>query len=230
MGKYDTYTVALLLMDSKDGGTAFRDEAGKTWAAGGDAQHDTAQKKYGTASCLFDGTGEYLLTANSADWDFGPGDWTIEAWIYSAANQADYAGIISLNSSANTGLQINFWDSAHQNKVQIWSKVTGTWANNLYSSSAIANTTWTHLALERFGNTVTLYFGGVSVGTYDCTGKTYTSSGTGVVLGRAQTDGGPYFNGQMDEVRISKGIARYQGAFTPPERSLRLGGLFTFHG
>lgn len=230
MGKYDSYTKVLLLMDAADGTTTFRDEIGKVWTANGNAQHDTAQRKYGTASALFDGTGDYLSTPNSADFDFGTGDFTIETWIRRNGAQAAFAGIISASHSIGTGWCLTFRDAPNNNYLTFWSD-SGYWGEKLIGST-LSDTTWTHIAVERYGNTATLYMGGSSAATWNVTGVSINSSGTGIVVATQHTDNTAYmFNGNLDELRISKGIARYQGAFTPPTRSLRAaGGLFGFHG
>ena len=53
----DPYTVLLMHMDGSDNGTTFTDECGKTVTAHGDVCTKTAEKKFGTASAYFDGTG-----------------------------------------------------------------------------------------------------------------------------------------------------------------------------
>jgi hypothetical protein len=46
----------------------------------GNAQIDTAQSKFGGASGLFDGTGDYLTVTHATDFDFA-GDFTIDMWM-----------------------------------------------------------------------------------------------------------------------------------------------------
>lgn len=48
----DGYTVVLLHMNGTDASTTFTDESGKTWTAGGNAQIDTAQSKFGQVQGL----------------------------------------------------------------------------------------------------------------------------------------------------------------------------------
>jgi len=81
----DEFTVALLHMNGTDAATAFTDETGKTWTAQGNAQIDTGQSKFGGASGLFDGTGDYIDTPDSTDWQLDGGAdanlWTIDFWV-----------------------------------------------------------------------------------------------------------------------------------------------------
>ena len=82
MSGWDNYTKLLLHFDGTDGSTTFVDSSpsGKTVTAVGNAQIDTAQYKFGGASGLFDGNGDYLSVPDSDDWYFGTGDFTIDAW------------------------------------------------------------------------------------------------------------------------------------------------------
>ena len=71
---FDSYTKLLLHCDGTDASTIFTDEIGHTIVANGDAQIDTVQKVFGTASGLFSGTDDFISSADSADWDFGSGN------------------------------------------------------------------------------------------------------------------------------------------------------------
>ena len=194
--------------------------AAKTVTAHGNAQIDTAQSEFGGASGLFDGTGDYLSTPDSADFNFGTGSWTVDVWIQRNGNQVDFAGTTgaAVYSSA-TGWAITFGPagSGYQNKPRLMSNASGAWALDIQSSTALSDLTWTHLAIVRNGNTATMYLDGVSVGNKDVTGYTYNSVGTGIVVGRQYTDADNcYVNGWLDEFRISKGVARWTSNFTPP--------------
>lgn len=216
----DGYTKLLLHCNGPDEFTIFRDEVGKTVTRNGGVQIDTAQYKFGGASGLFDGAGDYLSLADSDDWDFGTGNFTVETWLRRNGNQADYAGVISAGGPAGgpIGWAVGFGYAAGgtTNKVIFYSNTTGSWAANITASAAISDTTWTHVAVVRNGTGLVLYYDGVSKGTYDCTGKTFNSSNSGVTVGRLYTGiDNYYFKGHLDEIRISKGIARWTAAFTP---------------
>ena len=63
-GVDDTYTKSLLHFNGSDGSTTITDESGKTWTAYDNAQIDTAQSKFGGASMLLDGVGDYIKTTD----------------------------------------------------------------------------------------------------------------------------------------------------------------------
>jgi len=74
---YDSYTKLMLHMEGS--GNSFTDSAAsKTVTANGDVTQTTAQFKWGSSSTVFDGSGDYLSLADSDDWNFGSGDFTID--------------------------------------------------------------------------------------------------------------------------------------------------------
>jgi hypothetical protein len=83
----DSYTIALLHMDGSNTSTTFTDESGKTWGATGNAQISTAQSEFGGSSAIFDGTGDYINTTNSSDFNFASGDFTIDFWFRSSSTK-----------------------------------------------------------------------------------------------------------------------------------------------
>ena len=90
-------------------------------------------------------------------------------------------------------------------------------ANSITSSSSFSANTWHHIALVRNSNLFTLYVNGNSVGTFT-EGKNMTDNALTIgsaVDHRANTSDFK-MNGYIDEIRITKGIARYTANFTPP--------------
>ncbi|MFA5377340.1 MAG: LamG domain-containing protein [Dehalococcoidia bacterium] len=206
----DAYTKALLHFDGDDASTTFTDESGKVWTEHGDAQLDTAWKEFGTAAGLFDGTADYVSTPNSADFDFGTGDWTVDFWMR-RNGASSYGGMFGASIGGGNGLSIGLNFGGTNIRV-IWDA-----AEKIVSGGAVSDLTGTHIAVVRYGNTVTCYIGGTADGTDDCTGDSIDSDGTGAVIGRLTTDvDGYYFTGHVDELRVSKGIARWTANFTPP--------------
>lgn len=215
----DSYTKLMLHMNGVDASTTFTDSSlsPKTVTANNDAQIDTAQSKLGGASGLFDGSGDFLNLADSDDWDLGLGDFTIELFIRPASNPASsgFGGLISCdNNSGGTGCVL--WiDSARK----VYFSRTGA-STILLESSALTASVWTHIAVVRNGTGASglkLYVDGVAVASANGN-VSFASDNVGLVLGRfyVASFGGHNYNGHMDEVRWSKGIARWTADFTPP--------------
>jgi len=217
--EYDKYTVVLLHFDGTDTSTTFLDEKGKAWTASGDAQTDTSFQKFGPGSCLFDGTGDYVSTPTHADFDFGAGDFTIEAWIYptslAAANVYAFGTRLTKVGVGDNGILVYLKHTAFGNYIYIqWGLSIGGNSSIITTTNATLNV-WQHIAVVRYGNTMSAYKNGVSIGTKDVTGQTM-AAGNGCVVGYDAWSTPFYFTGNVDEFRVSKGIARWTSNFTPP--------------
>src|SRR3990167_2708347 len=153
---WDSYTKLLLLCDGVDSTTTFTDEIGKTVTANGNAQIDTAQKKFGTASGLFDGTGDYLTLADSADWNFGAGDFTIDFWIRpNAIGSLQF--LYEQELDGNNTIYISLLASGTLDFV---SYVGGVLKGYYSNATVLSNGTWYHIAIVRNGTTGYLFVNG----------------------------------------------------------------------
>ncbi len=220
MAGIDQYVMFGSHFDGADASTSATDfatnQAAKTITFVGNAQIDTAQSVFGGASILFDGTGDFITLANSDDFDMGAagaGDFTVDFRLRFAA--VGTAGLFTVaTSGASEGWSI-YYDS---DALRI--SVPG-------SGTALAWTpsqdTWYHVAVDRFGSTLTGFIDGTSLGTF--TDKTLTDNGHGVAIGSYGTNGATYLNGWIDEIRVTKGFSRYQGNnFTPATEAYSAGG------
>jgi hypothetical protein len=75
----------------------------------GSAQITTGQSKFGGASGLFHGSGDYLSTTDSDDWTFGSGDFTIDFWVRFNAlpgSAQTWTALISLSGVTNYNVAI----------------------------------------------------------------------------------------------------------------------------
>lgn len=191
--------------------------ATKIMTAYGNAQLDTAQKKFGTASSLFDGTGDYIDTPDSDDFNIGGGDFTVDFWVKrnaAGAYNALFGQGDATASFASTSLYALFSpDNKLYTGIGYGSKIKSSGA----SSIAVTNdSAWHHIATVRCGNTLTQYIDGVARSTADITGITANYSSNQFAIGRQGEYAANYFNGWIDEFRFSKGIARWTSDFTPP--------------
>lgn len=213
-----TPTVLLLHGNGTDGSTIFTDEAGKTVTPAGNAQIDTAQSKFGGASMLFDGTGDYLTVPDSADWVFGTGDFTIDFWVRAWATgvrQRILTQLIGVNNCLNFRIDTD-------NKLYfIAESAAGASLANYNTTDAvnIADAAWHHIAFVRSGTNFYIFLDGVSQGLTVGTaiGANSLSDGDSALFIAANaTSGLESVNGWIDEFRISKGVARWTANFTPP--------------
>jgi len=220
--------VLLLDMEGTDASTTFTDQSNSahTMTASGNAQIDTAQAKYGSASYLGDGTTDYIYAADSDDWAFGSGDWTIEAWIRptgSFATAQPYL-ISQLSSGASDKSFVIYIDSSAHVNFFYSSDGTNWNASKVEGTTALSADTWYHIAVVNDGTDIHLFVDGVSE---DSIGSvTLRNSGQVLAIG-SRVGGTQSFNGWIDEVRITKGVARYPSGttFTPPTASFPTSGI-----
>lgn len=204
----------LLHCDGTDGSTTFTDSAGsKTVTAVGDAQIDTAESKFGGASGLFDGTGDELTVPDSAEWDFGSGDFTVDCWIRPTVSGNQ--GIIGQYGSSQRAWQIFQFGTTLRFQ---WTTDGST--QQLLDGGTLALNTWQHIAVVRNGTTLSSYIDGVEVATVSNSDTFFASS---ALLRIGSENGSSFFNGHLDEIRLLKGTAAWVTDFTPPASAYILG-------
>jgi hypothetical protein len=168
-----------------------------------DAKISTTQSKYGGSSMSFDGNGDYLDSPSILSAQFGTGDFTIEGWLY-------------INSLAAAQVLFEFRAVNGASYGQIYITTSGVLRFYLPTDIGTSNTlsagAWTHFAITRASGTLRMFIGGV---------QGYSNSHTSAMdatrlrIG-ADVSGGNGYNGYIDDLRITKGFARYTANFTPP--------------
>lgn len=214
---YFSNVISLLHFNGSDGSTTFTDQKGKTWTAGGaGVELDTGIKKYGSAALLTT-NGKGLSTPDHTDWDFGSGDFCIEGWAYEVNQAASFAWIIFKGAS---GSYSPFGIAVQSDRgLYGFASFNGSsWGVTIDGGSAnYADETWFHVAFTRSGNDFRLFANGTQVGsTVTASGALMTNS-TVVSLGtNASLTAANSFVGSFDDVRVTKGVARYTSNFTAP--------------
>lgn len=176
----------------------------------GNAQISTVQKKYGTGSMYFDGTGDGLQAVGTPNTAFGNGDFTVEFWINLAANMANYTKVIQMGTTGNC------FTVESQGTTNVLNITNYTTTVYLASSTALTPSTWTHVAVTRASGTLRIFQNGTQTGSVANT-IDFANSGS-VYIGQSST--GQAMNGYLDDFRITKGYARYTANFTPPAAAL----------
>ena len=169
----------------------------------GTTEVTTQFKKFGSESGTYASTGRQSVT-NAANLQFGSGDYTIEAWVYRPS--ATLLRTLLSKGAAATGwlLQIN-------TSQQVIFTVTSTAI--LTSTATITAGTWTHVAVTRSGTTTRLFVAGnLEATATDSTAFSQTKN-LSIGVDRSNTSG---LNGYLDDIRLTKGVARYTATFTPP--------------
>jgi hypothetical protein len=208
----DFASVSLLLhMDGTNGSTTFTDSSsnGLTVTANGNTQVSTTTPKWGTGSASFDGNTDWLSLTPATLLQF-PADFTLEGWFY-LNSTAQMAGGSS-SSDSNT-LAFRFNENQAGN---LGFSLNGT---TVFSSTAagITTSTWQHVAISRSGTNTRMFVDGVQKGS---TNTSWSGTFRMDIIGTFFFNGNRYagydFDGKIDDLRITKGVARYTANFTAP--------------
>ena len=167
----------------------------------GSAQVSTSVVKYGTGSILFNSaTSDCLNTPATPNLNLYSGDFTVELWFYaisiSPCTLIHQGTNWTLNYDATSGGRLYYQAGA----VTTTPLITG-------AGSGV----WNHVAIVKYGSTTKLYLNGTaaSLSTTDVPANDTT---TQLQIGKSSGA----FNGYIDDLRVTKGIARYTANFTPP--------------
>jgi hypothetical protein len=211
VGVGPSITSLLLTLNGTNGATSTVDEAGShTITFNGNAQLSTGQKKFGTASLLLDGSGDYLDVSQDSKFNL-TGDFTIECWIR-PSSIAGNAVILDLNRLGAGNLPAGFLFYRIGSNLTWWASSdasTDNIASNL-SFGTLSVDTWYHIAVAKKGSSWAAWFNGTR-------GSTVTSASTPYYNVSALTKIGAYVGGEMfagyiDDVRIINGLAIYDPA------------------
>lgn len=157
-----------------------------------------------TAALLLDGDSDYVTVPDSADWDFGTGDFTIDFWVNFNSTAATSCQV--LLATLTEGIYIERTSTAFRAYLKSGSaSITGT--------STVNTGTWYHIALVRTGSIAKLFQDGTQIGLDYTSGDNFNAI-SAVYIG-GENVYGSYTNGYIDEFRISN-VARWTTTFTRP--------------
>ena len=162
------------------------------------------------ATMYFDGTTDALFEPSNLSYGYGTGDFTIEVWLYlNATTTQTIVSNLTASSGASVAPHIYYANaSGIRYYVNSADRITG---------SALSTGTWYHIAVSRSGSSTKMFINGTQTGsTYTDTNNYGTSNPLGVGDYAVPLTGGSTLNGYINDLRITKGVARYTSTFTPP--------------
>ncbi len=190
----------------------------------------TANKKFGTASCDFDGTTDNLEIASHTDHDFGIYDFTVEFWTRQTAEPSGNIAYISKYDTTGNERQWTVQYDPTSNRIVGFHSTNGTDFSETYfdmdtdgiSVAQFFNSTFHHIAYVRYRNLFLIFVDGKPGSQGQIYENALNSNPTiDLIIGARRLGAGVELEmtGQIDEVRITKGRARYTAPFTPPTQS-----------
>jgi Concanavalin A-like lectin/glucanases superfamily len=212
--KHLSNVVLLVGFEGTDGSTSFVDESpsGHSLTAVGNAQVDTAQSMFGASSGLFDGNGDYISIPDSDEFTLGAGDFTIETHV--RFNVVQTSMFISKYNNSVTPAE---WFFGYNGNL-IFLAFFGNGGSDFISVTGAVTpvaSTWYHAAVTRSGNMFRMFWQGAQVGSLS-SAVTLKNTTEGVRIGSRNHSSPSYLNGRLDELRVTRGVARYSAPFVPP--------------
>lgn len=189
-----------------NGQTSTADEKGLAWTFN-TASLTTDTSRFGSG-CLTTGGSGWISTPATSGFDLSSGDYTIEIWVKPSSLGSIMALISTRNMATSVGWQLFVSASGG-----VFFQAQGTYVES--TGGLLSTTVFKHVAVTRSGSTTRLFIDGALAATG--TVNIDPAPSESVYIGRTSSSSTPYYYaGNIDEVRITKGIARYTAAFTAP--------------
>jgi hypothetical protein len=184
----------------------------------GDAKLSTSVKKYGTASMHFDGSGDRLAIPASQSLTFGTNDFTIEYWMYPISNGTGNR-MMGNGTSPYSANDWSVWPYNASGKLALDVYNINATAPALISTTTMSPNNWYHVAIVRSGTSFLLFINGTQEASTTSSVSFDGGVATPIYIGDAGF--GEYYNGYIDDLRITKGYARYTSNFTAPTAAFK---------
>lgn len=217
---YDNYTKLMLHFEGADesiNDNDFIDSSNQFHIVTqeGNAKLENSTSKFGATAIQIQGDGDSINITDSPDWDLGSDNFTIDFWFKNNGTATDYKGVISRDFTTSTKPYMIVYRSG---ALQFFaSSNSASWdISNAYTFGSVSSSAFIHYALVRNGTTFTTYRNGIQQIQWN-SGGIIDSSTSNLYIGAQHSTAG--LNAFIDEVRISKGIARWTSNFVPPTRS-----------
>jgi len=201
-GDPDFASVSLLLpLNGTNGGTSFPDESNNNFTVTGfgNAQTTTAQSQWAGSSLVLDGSSDYLSVPDNAAFDFGSGDFTIEFWL----RWNSLSGFQTIYDHGYTGSGALLLQTGNgDGRIGIYT--SGSYLGQ--ESGSPSTRTWIFYQIVRSGTSLRINRNGTS--SLSVTNSTSLGSTANIGIGARLSAGTLALNGWMQDLRVTKGIAR----------------------
>lgn len=176
---------------------------------GGDAKSSTSVTKYANASILLDGSGDFLTIADGTNLDFGSEPFTMEGWYKADTTSGDHYIISSSGGTYNAGPS-HFGVNIYQGNWRVGGfndKLIGGVGSGVNTG---IDTNWHHFAWTHNHRVIQFFVDGAQVGNTVAVGSdTFDCGGSFIIGGYHSNTGYGNWDGNLEDIRITKGLSRY---------------------
>lgn len=206
---------SLLHFDGTNGSTTITDQvAGNTWTAAGGAKLSTAQSRFGGSSAFFNGSSSYIASNRPAlDFKFlhdGTTPWTLEGFVYRVGSVAQYFADTGGAATASVGFIAGI-NASGLFDVMIARGVSNSYAARATGGAIPANQ-WTYVKVACDGTNLKTFVAGVAATAVALSSPSTADPATTFNFGRYASGNSLYYNGYLDEMKLTKGFADFSTA------------------
>jgi len=204
-----------LLLNMADG-QAIDSAAQNNLTLYGTAKTSTAQKKFGTASLLLDGNSDYAEMRYSSLFEIGAGAYTVECFIKTSGVTGEIVGAFN-TASPYKGWLFGVGFGSGDGKLKVYNANASN-AETVSSTAVVNNNAWRHVAFSKAGQTLKFFIDGNLDSTHTLQYVGVGSEQTIVIGASSNPTRDRFFNGYIDELRVTK-ATRYTADFTAPTKA-----------
>jgi hypothetical protein len=183
----------------------------------GNTTASATQTKYAARSVYFDGSGDYITSDRFDLFDFGASDFTVECWVKTTDTDSVVVSCANAGGATNTNWGIYVLSSA----ISFYASDGSTYQISALGATVVTDGAWHHVAATRSGSSFRFFFDGTQVGSTATWSGAISSTSRLLRIGDNGTGAAAtYYTGYIEDLRITKGLARYTANFTPPTTEL----------
>ncbi len=212
----DSFTKVLLHLAGANGGTVITDDnaggSAKTWTAVG-ATTSSAQAKFGATSLSCGAGAGYVETPDAADFNFGTGDFAVDAWFYVSGGAGVQRNLFGQADASSTNFSMGGTITGG-NVLGFVISSTGNTYSAISGTTAITSPGWNHYGVSRGSGIIKLFLNGIQEGGDLAFAGSIFNSANKFSVGRIGETASNVWNGFIQEFRVSA-FNRYPANFTP---------------
>lgn len=176
----------------------------------------TVKSVFGGASFATNATGR-IHTSSWYEALYLPADFTIECFV-NASTLSGAGWVATLGEGYGIGYPM--WTLARSGSTMYFSSCSADATASVIVGQAFGTVvlnTWHHVAVTRQGNTYRFFFDGILMATVTASATPYRDTNKRFSIGGDNAGWSDrFFSGFIDEMRITKGVARYTASFAVP--------------